>query len=411
MSGLVLLAFRGTGIANECTDSAKLAREASVAGHERGRQSANRGALSIEQDTITHHRQLCFAYTTGRAVVASVGASAARRQALSKYNRNRCLGHASWAARNVPPSLMAQFDVETVWRTCSTERDLAFFQILATAVRLRWVVATLLVLLPSRLALARPETAAALALHTRFFPFQDQRYLYRDERHSGAAFAPSSAPNSPLPLVVLLHGINPGRDLHLWLGGGARDLRPLAQSLMDGGAVRPFVLAAPSQTKAAGSPQTLWSGFELASFVDAVAAAYAGHIEIDRETVLLVGHSGAGCNPGGGLASEFAGEGTLAPRALVSIDPCLDAEMGAAMSRRPSSVPLLLWWQSEVWPRDPLAFWAALTLNQTEQRLDRMQELEPASANPHDAILPIAFERALRELLPPPPGSDGTERG
>jgi hypothetical protein len=76
--------------------------------------------------------------------------------------------------------------------------------------------------------------------------------------------------------------------------------------------------------------------------------------------------------------------------------------MGTAMSKRPASVPLLLWWQSVIWPRDPLAFWAALTLNDDGQRIDRMQELEVAGVNPHEAIVPVAFERSVRELFAPP---------
>lgn len=243
---------------------------------------------------------------------------------------------------------------------------------------------------------------APLKVQTRYFPFEDQRYLNRYERLSGAVLLPDVDSAVRLPLIVLLHGVNPGGELHLWLGGGARDLRPLATSLMQSAKVTPFVLAAPSQTRAARSADSLWEGFDLGSFVQAVADASAGAVEIDREHVVLMGHSGAGCNPSGGLASAFWADGTPIPRALVSIDPCLDAEMGTAMSKRPASVPLLLWWQSVIWPRDPLAFWAALTLNDDGQRIDRMQELEVAGVNPHEAIVPVAFERSVRELFAPP---------
>jgi acetyl esterase/lipase len=266
-------------------------------------------------------------------------------------------------------------------------------------------IAALTAVLFAPLLDARPAAAAPsahLTAQTRYFAYQDERYLFRDQRDSGAALLPDVGPAEPVPLVVLLHGVNPGGDTHLWLGGGARDLRPLAVALMQSGQVSPFVLAAPSQTKGANSTKRLWSDFDLSSFVDAVAEASAGSVEIDREHVVLMGHSGAGCNPDGGLASEFWTEGAPLPQALVSIDPCLDFEMGAAMSRRPVSVPLLLWWQSAIWRRDPLAFWAALTLDQPEQRLDRLQELRVAGANPHDAIVPLAFERTVRELFPVP---------
>jgi len=256
-------------------------------------------------------------------------------------------------------------------------------------------------------ALAECAAGSAARTETRYFSFQDHRYLYRDERQSGAALMPEMAPTS-VPLVVFLHGVNPTADLHLWLGGGGRDLRPLAAALMQSGEVVPFVLAAPSQTKAASSPRALWTSFELGAFVDAVVQASAGSVQIDRERVVLMGHSGAGCNPNGGLATELGATSAL-PLAVVSVDPCLDLEMGTAMSRRPASVPLLLWWQSAIWRREPLAFWAGLTMYQSEPRTDRMQELEVAAANPHDAILPLAFELAVRELFGRPRSPSATE--
>jgi acetyl esterase/lipase len=249
----------------------------------------------------------------------------------------------------------------------------------------------------SNVALADQDAPTAVRVQTRYFSFQDHRYLHRDQRESAAALLPDGEP-APLPLVVFLHGVNPAADLHLWLGGGARDLRPLAAALMQSGEVIPFVLAAPSQTKSAGSTRSLWTSFELGAFVDAVVQASAGSVQIDRQRVVLMGHSGAGCNPSGGLATELGAMSPL-PLAVISVDPCLDVEMGAAMARRPPSVPLLLWWQSAIWQREPLAFWAGLTINQSEPRIDRMQELEVAGANPHDAILPLAFERTVRELF------------
>jgi hypothetical protein len=243
------------------------------------------------------------------------------------------------------------------------------------------------------------EVSPAAPIVTRYFAFDDERYLSWPQRHSGAVLLPLGASSSAVPVIVLLHGVNPSREPHLWLGGGERDLRPLAESLMRRPDVEPFVLAAPSQTRSAISPQTLWSGLSLGAFVEALAGVTDGDLQIDRSRVVLMGHSGAGCNPSGGLAGDFYSAGQLSPWAIVSIDPCLDFEMGTAMSRRPSTVPLLLWWQSAVWPREPLGFWHALTLDKPEQRLDRMQELRLASPNPHAAVVPAAFELAVRELF------------
>jgi hypothetical protein len=254
--------------------------------------------------------------------------------------------------------------------------------------------------------------AAAVALvsapadaKTLYFPHQDAKLLHRFQRNGGAAVVPEhSQPEEVLPLVVFLHGTNPTSETHLWLGGAGRDLRPLVKRLIDGGQVQPFVLAGPSQTKSAGLAATVWQDFDLNTFVEDVVRATDGLVRIDRKRVVLAGHSGAGCNPRGGLASDYWSAGSPLPLALVSIDPCLDRKMGGAFARRPTEVPLLLWWQPAIWVRQPDKFQAALLRDKPEQRVDRVRELPPMGANPHEAILPVAFESALRELL-------GTEQG
>jgi len=235
---------------------------------------------------------------------------------------------------------------------------------------------------------------------TLYFPHQDARFLYRFQRNGGAAVLPEKAEASEaLPLVVFLHGTNPTSETHMWFGGGGRDLRPLIKRLIDSGQVKPFVLAAPSQTKNAGLAATVWQGFDLNTFVDDVVRATDGRATIDRTRVVLAGHSGAGCNPSGGLAADFWSAGVPLPLALVSIDPCLDRKMGGAFARRPTEVPLLLWWQPAIWVRQPAKFEAALARDKPEQRVDRVRELPPMGTNPHEAILPVALESALRELF------------
>ncbi len=242
--------------------------------------------------------------------------------------------------------------------------------------------------------------SAAADAKTLYFPHQDARFLYRFQRNGGAAVLPERVEASEaLPLVVFLHGTNPTSEPHMWLGGNGRDLRPLVKRLVDSGQVKPFVFAAPSQTKNAGLAATVWQGFDLNGFVDDVVRATEGKVSIDRTRVVLAGHSGAGCNPSGGLAADFWSAGVPLPLALVSIDPCLDRKMGGAFARRPSEVPLLLWWQPAIWVRQPAKFEAALARDKPEQRVDRVRELPPMGANPHEAILPVALESALRELF------------
>jgi len=248
--------------------------------------------------------------------------------------------------------------------------------------------------------------AAQAHAKTLYFAHRDARLLYPYQRNGGAALVPKDAsPDEPLPLVVFLHGTNPTSELHLWLGGGGKDLRPLVQRLIDSGEVKPFVFAAPSQTKNAGLARKVWQDFDLSSFVDDVVQATGGQLTIDRRQVVLAGHSGAGCNPSGGLAADYWSAGTPLPLALVSIDPCLDRKMGGALARRPVEVPLLLWWQPAIWVREPAKFAAALESDKPEARVDRVRELPPMGSNPHEAILPIALESSLRELFgaaPPP---------
>ncbi len=245
------------------------------------------------------------------------------------------------------------------------------------------------------LAWSAPATAKTV-----FFPHQDGHFLYRFQRNGGAVSLPEgTSPDAPLPLVVFLHGTNPTSEPHMWLGGGGKDLRPLVKHLIDAGQVKPFVLAAPSQTKNAALAATVWQGFDLNGFVDDVVKATDGRVNIDRTRVVLAGHSGAGCNPRGGLAADFWSAGVPLPLALVSIDPCLDRKMGGAFARRPTEVPLLLWWQPAIWARQPAKFEAALARDNPGQRVDRLRELPPMGPNPHEAILPIAFESAMRELF------------
>ncbi len=252
------------------------------------------------------------------------------------------------------------------------------------------------------LGLASAVSAAAPAPETLYFPHRDEHFLYPHQKNGGAAVVPARVDASaPLPVVVFLHGTNSTSQPHLWLGGGRRDLRPLVQRLIQSGSVEPFVLAAPSQTKNAWLARSVWQDFDLNAFVDDVARATEGKVTIDRERVVLAGHSGAGCNPSGGLAADFWSAGGPLPLALISIDPCLDRKMGGALARRPTEVPLWLWWQSAIWEREPAKFQAALARDKPEERVDRVLKLPPMGVNPHEAILPVALESALRELFAP----------
>jgi hypothetical protein len=239
----------------------------------------------------------------------------------------------------------------------------------------------------------------AAAWQTLYFEHEDERYLRAEQQRSGAAFVPPVAESTELPLVVFLHGSNRAGALHLWLGGNDRDLRPAVRRVIESGQARPFIVAAPSQTRHAVVPRALWSSFNLGAFVEDTATALAGSAQVAREQVYVVGHSGAGCNPSGGLATQWA-SATLRPRAVASIDPCLDPEMGHAMARRSADIPLFVWWQSAVWPRSPDGFWATLTRRKPVERVDRLVRLEASGPTAHDDVVPLAFEQFVSAELP-----------
>src|SRR5207244_2549079 len=151
------------------------------------------------------------------------------------------------------------------------------------------------------------------------------------------------------PLVVFLHGKN-GDILHRWLGGSG-DVRPIVASWSTlPGADAPIV-AGPSQTRDARSGSTLFSGFDLDAFVAAVAAALPAGVSIDDERIIVVGHSGSGCNEDGGIVT--APRGNISPMALVAIDTCMDARFGDLLDDAVGDAPAWVFWESK-WPR-PIA--------------------------------------------------------
>jgi len=242
---------------------------------------------------------------------------------------------------------------------------------------------------------------ACATAETIYFEHEDERYLYPSQHNGGAAVVPQSSHEVALPMLVFLHGTNPSRAMHFWLGGGDRDLRPVATQMLQSKRVTPFIFAAPSQTREAAHGRNLWTHFDFARFVDDVAQALEGRAQIDRERVVLVGHSGAGCNVRGGLASDVWRRPTL-PQLLVAIDPCMDTEQGQALARRPEAVPLWVLWQGRAWPRTPAAFQRAIAAGSVPGRSDRVERWDVSGPAPHEAILPLALKRIIGEVFAAP---------
>jgi dienelactone hydrolase len=239
---------------------------------------------------------------------------------------------------------------------------------------------------------ATPAPAFASTVH---FPFRDHDYLVGSQKEGGTAFVPHAALDSsdPVPLVVFLHGINPGRQIHLWMRGD-HDLRRLAEQLSAEDDVDPFVLAAPSQTRAASRGKELWPNLDVDAFVADAIDAVQDQVQVDSDRIYVVGHSGAGCNPNGGLAAVATAHAQV--RGVMAIDTCLDEDSGGAFSKLAPSLRLWVAWQSRTWWRDVTTFRRALGSLHTRVRI---QQLDVAGPTPHEAIVPQAFTRMAHTWL------------
>jgi hypothetical protein len=119
---------------------------------------------------------------------------------------------------------------------------------------------------------------------------------------------------------------------------------------------------------------------------------------VDRHQVILVGHSGAGCNLEGGLFAPVAPDDEM-PRAILAIDTCLDEDVGRSIARTRRLV--VAHYQETEWPRDANAALRGFHQETESQHVASFQLERAAILGPdaHNAIVPLAFERALPELL------------
>jgi len=252
--------------------------------------------------------------------------------------------------------------------------------------------------------LALPFAASDVRAGTRAaFPYRDAEFLWPGESEGAMSFVPDALPGGGrAPLVVLLHGVNVDHGLHMWLGGrGEPDLGTLIDEMVTKGASLPFILAAPSQTRGAMSGRHMWQDFDLDDFASAVEGHLGGRAEVDRDAVFVLGHSGGGCNPDGGLLRVARAPSRIVPRALLAIDTCMDEESGAALGNAPFSAAVLVRWQSEIWPRPLDRFLstfrgAAVDSGHDEPQVDRIDGLaEPV----HETILVETFRTLIPALL------------
>ncbi|MBI4956398.1 MAG: hypothetical protein HY908_30555 [Myxococcales bacterium] len=227
---------------------------------------------------------------------------------------------------------------------------------------------------------------------------------------SGRAFVHEEVarePGRPVPLVVFLHGLNESLVRYRWMGGGEEgDLRRIVSGLIETGRIEPMLVAAPSSVVPGAVSFALfaWPGFDLDNFVALTAERLRGVATIDTSRIVVVGHSGGGCNIKGGLASSLAARNT--PYAAFAVDTCMGTDLAQALVQAPPTTRTYVVWQEQGWRDRPFemflgAFRYTLATTSlpagTVRELDRMDLELP---QPHAAVVQHTLEKYLPRLFP-----------
>jgi len=218
----------------------------------------------------------------------------------------------------------------------------------------------------------------------------------------------AAEPNLPRPMVVFIHGTNAALIKYRWMGGGPEgDLRRVLSELMDSGQIEPVILAGPSAIlpSVVANARNIWPSFDLDLFVRLASEKLHGRATVDRRRIIVVAHSGGGCNPNGGIATAL--QGTLVPMAALSVDSCMDTDLAALLARARPETRIVVTWQTQGWATRPFEAFVKAFHHEVElaafaegvqRELDEATVLEPM---PHDAILPLALRKWLPRLLSP----------
>ena len=235
---------------------------------------------------------------------------------------------------------------------------------------------------------------------------------HKERAWLGRAFVHSSlatVTGKPSPIVVFLHGMNTELIKYRWMGGGQEgDVRRIVAELMEAGSVAPMIVAGPSTLDrvTASNAVLLWPAFDLDGFLDRTAERLAGVATIDRSRVIVVGHSGAGCNIRGGLATALRAK--TVPFANLVIDTCMATDFAKDLARAPPATNVIVSWQSISWANRSFDDFrkvfkselkkAAPPLHGVLRELDYQQ---PTQGSAHDAMVALTLKRWLPRLAPP----------
>ena len=198
-------------------------------------------------------------------------------------------------------------------------------------------------------------------------------------------------------------------------GGNEGDVRRIVAEMIEAGQIPPMIVAAPSSVDQAaiGNAVTSWPSFDLDTFLDRTSARLAGAATIDRTRVIVAGHSGAGCNIKGGIASALKAK-TEVLAGLV-IDTCMGTDLAKDLAHLRPTLNVVVSWQTMSWDQRPFDDFRRIF--QREVKKDPpaagvIRELayeQPSAPMPHDAMVPVTLKKWLPRFVPPPkPAGEGS---
>jgi hypothetical protein len=244
----------------------------------------------------------------------------------------------------------------------------------------------------------------------------ERRWLGRAFVHKKAA----ELGNKPLPVLVFIHGLNKEKIKYRWMGGGSEgDVRRIVSEMIESGATPPMIVAAPSSIDPAtiANAGSAWPAFDLDNFLDRTAKRLDGVATLDTSRVIVAAHSGGGCNIKGGLATAIRARKTPVLAGL-SIDTCMLFDLAKALAHAPSTMHVIVTWQSLSWDRELTGFsryFQRELKNAPPPQPGVLRELyheKHPGPMPHDAMVGVTLKKYLPRILGGPPQvSDASDAG
>jgi hypothetical protein len=143
----------------------------------------------------------------------------------------------------------------------------------------------------------------------------------------------------------------------------------------------------------------------VARFVDAVDRALAPRgFHVDRQRVILSGHSGAGCMPGNGI---LAGVGSPSVQTVLDIDCCMNERIAQILATAPTDQRVIVGYQTHMWSRARHFDSFLETFRRLSHGIDPAQRVvhhyRVHGRDAHNEMVSIVLLDWLPRLVPPMP--------